>query len=216
MGSAAVQQHLFGPTPDPAQSQWFTADWLAERVVQWAGRRRTFDGPEGIAGKRVVELGAGDGAFVRPLLAAGAQVVAVERDPRFASVLGEKWRDHPGIEVIEGDALDPSRLEADTFDLYIGNPPYEDDADIAFIERGLELAPRVVVVLRLVSLAGQERWRRIWSQHELGGLALLPARPSFVGAASGNAKSDFAVFDIRRGRSAVFGGHDSPNVEWWP
>jgi len=202
---STVQQHLFGPTPEAAQSQWFTPDWLADRAVDWAIGDR-------FGQARVVELGAGDGAFVRPLVRAGARVVAVERDPRYTAVLRSLAESWPMLTVIEHDAL-TLPLQRDNFDLYVGNPPYEDDADIAFVERGLELAPRVVAVLRLVFLAGETRYRRIWAKHHLARIAYLPGRPSFIGEKSDTAKADFAVFDIRRGHAAS--GYRDTRAEWW-
>lgn len=206
---ASGQLNLLGPTPNAEQSQWFTPDWLAERVVEWA---------HVYPGMRVVELGAGDGAFVRPLLAAGAAVLAVERDPRFVAALHKiPVPSGSGLGIGHGDVLALALPAFDSFraDAYIGNPPYENDADIAFVESGLELAPRVVAVLRLVFLAGQERYRRIWSKHHLSRIAYLPARPSFIGEYTGKAegaRADFAVFDIRRGPII---GVASVATEWW-
>lgn len=200
--------HLLGPTPDSEQSQWFTPDWLAERVVEWASPQKK---------DLVLELGAGNGAFVRPLLAMpGVGILAIERDERFAAELRKMQRLENGLTVVHGDAL--GQLPSWVADwpreqiLSIGNPPYEDDLDIAFIEQAFLYADRVVAVLRLTFLAGQARYERIWSKHTLSRIAYLPARPAFVGETSGGAKTDFAVFDIRRGRSLI-----PTNVltEWW-
>lgn len=197
----ASQQHLFGPTPDPEQSQWFTPDWLAERIVEWSG----------IHGGNVLELGAGDGAFVVPLLRSGCEVVAVERDPRFVDVL--RKLPHAHLTVLEGDVMRTPIARPGWADAYIGNPPYENEFDLEFVLRGLELAPRVVAVLRLVFLAGQERHRRLWSKHHLRRIAHLPARPEFIGSGPGGAKADFAVFDIGRGGAGI--GTPLVATEWW-
>lgn len=202
--ASGVQQHMWGPTPDADSDQWFTPDWLAERVVAWAGIDEA---------SRVLELGAGDGSFVAPILDAGASLVAVERDWRFVETL-RSMRPVPGssYEVVHGDALtfDPGNFVAD---LCVGNPPYSKptDADIAFVERGLELAPRVVAVLRLVFLAGKARYERIWSKHRLARIAYLPERPRFIGEKNGSALADFAVFDIRRGVSPGV----MTETAWW-
>lgn len=199
-----VQQHLLGPTPDAEQSQWFTPDWLADGAVEFSGVQ---------PGDSVCELGAGDGAFVRPLLNAGARVVAVERDIRFVGALKKLQTEDLLLRIDHGDALDRDSWRwGDEFTACTGNPPYENDDDIAFVERGLELAPHVVFVLRLVFLAGQERFRRIWSKHHLEAIAHLPERPAFIGEGSGGAKADFAVFDIRRGPAPP--GH-RVRTEWW-
>lgn len=201
-----TQQGLFGPSPKASESQWFTPDWLAERVVQWSGL-----GPD----DRVVELGAGDGAFVRPLLQASIDVVAVERDERFVGALAKLVQlNDPQLAIIHADALAPHPwLKPNGFTAYVGNPPYEQDNDLEFVLRGLELAPRVIAVVRLVFLAGQERHRRLWSKHTLSRVGLLPARPAFVGEKSDGAKADFCAVDIQRGRT-----HNTPTLvatDWW-
>lgn len=56
-------------------------------------------------GERVLEIGPGDGALTEVLLARGAQVVAVEKDPRLISLLKEKFAGKT-FEIIEGDALE--------------------------------------------------------------------------------------------------------------
>jgi 16S rRNA (adenine1518-N6/adenine1519-N6)-dimethyltransferase len=55
----------------------------------------------------VVEIGPGPGGLTRALLAQGARVIAVERDPRAVAALGEIATRYPGrLTVIEGDALE--------------------------------------------------------------------------------------------------------------
>jgi 23S rRNA (adenine-N6)-dimethyltransferase len=54
------------------------------------------------AGDLVVDVGAGSGMLTAPLLAAGARVIAIEPDVRFAARLR---RACPGAQVVEGDAL---------------------------------------------------------------------------------------------------------------
>jgi phosphatidylethanolamine/phosphatidyl-N-methylethanolamine N-methyltransferase len=58
----------------------------------------------------VLELGSGTGAVTRALLAAGCPVerlVAIEREPEFASYLARRF---PGIRVVAGDACDAEAL----------------------------------------------------------------------------------------------------------
>lgn len=54
------------------------------------------------AGDTILEIGPGPGGLTRQLLASGARVVAIERDPDLVAVVR---RDLPGAEVVEGDAL---------------------------------------------------------------------------------------------------------------
>ncbi len=57
-------------------------------------------------GDRVFEVGAGPGGLTRALLARGAEVFAVERDPRAIPALAELAALYPGrLRVVEGDAL---------------------------------------------------------------------------------------------------------------
>jgi 16S rRNA (adenine1518-N6/adenine1519-N6)-dimethyltransferase len=61
-----------------------------------------------LEGVTVVEIGPGPGGLTRALLAQGArQVIAIERDPRAVTALGEIGAHYAGrFSVIEGDALD--------------------------------------------------------------------------------------------------------------
>ena len=62
--------------------------------------------PGPLAGERVYEVGPGPGGLTRALLRAGAEVVAVERDKRCLSPLGELADTFPGrLRIVEGDAL---------------------------------------------------------------------------------------------------------------
>ncbi len=56
-------------------------------------------------GDRVVEVGPGLGVLTRRLLAAGAEVLAVELDPRLAAYLRRELEGAAGFELIEADAL---------------------------------------------------------------------------------------------------------------
>ena len=61
----------------------------------------------GIApGERVVEVGPGIGILTAELLRAGAQVTAVELDPRLAAHLAARFADEPGLRLVEADFLD--------------------------------------------------------------------------------------------------------------
>lgn len=68
--------------------------------------------PGPLAGEAVFEVGPGPGGLTRALLRAGADVTAVERDPRCLPALAELGEAAPGrLRVIGGDALaiDPER-----------------------------------------------------------------------------------------------------------
>lgn len=62
--------------------------------------------PGDLAGARVYEVGPGPGGLTRAALAAGAEVVAVERDSRCLPALAQLGAAYPGrLRVVEGDAL---------------------------------------------------------------------------------------------------------------
>ncbi len=77
------------------------------------------------AGELVVDLGAGTGALTRPLLDAGVEVWAVERDPVWSTRLRrsvESWGAHGNSRVIEVD-LRRLRLPRTPFRV-VANPPF--------------------------------------------------------------------------------------------
>jgi len=67
----------------------------------------------------VLDLGAGEGALTAHLVRAGARVVAVELNPRRASVLRERF---PDITVLQSDVA-LLRLPSRPFRV-VANPPY--------------------------------------------------------------------------------------------
>lgn len=74
--------------------------------------------PGDLAGAEVFEVGPGPGGLTRALLAAGAKVIAVERDRRCIPALAELGEHYPGmLTVIEGDAL-----QVDAPALFTGRP----------------------------------------------------------------------------------------------
>jgi 16S rRNA (adenine1518-N6/adenine1519-N6)-dimethyltransferase len=64
-------------------------------------------------GDRVLEIGPGLGPLTEVLLAAGASVLAIEKDARLTAVLQTQFRNTPGLELIQGDALDIVRTRRD-------------------------------------------------------------------------------------------------------
>ena len=92
---------------------------LTTRIARAAG---------GLENVTVVEVGPGPGGLTRALLALDARrVIAIERDPRAVTALGEIAAHYPGrIEVIEADALefDPSPQLGGGPARVIANLPY--------------------------------------------------------------------------------------------
>lgn len=207
--SARPAQMTFGafaPQLRPELSQWHSPTGLAAQIVKWAGVTR---------GMRVLEPCAGGGNLVRPCLAAGAVVTAVEIDPVWA----EAMRSDPtlaGLNVLVCDFL--SMRLADfggvAFDIVIMNPPFEDGRDAIFLEHALEFAPRVVCIGPSRIMYGKEKHARVWSKHGLQGLVNRIERPSF--GLSGrytesHPKTDFCIVDVLRGQP----GCQPRPTEWW-
>jgi len=83
--------------------------------------------PGDLAGEHVLEVGPGPGGLTRALLRAGAQVAAIEMDPRCLPALAELGEVFPGkLTVIEGDAmaLDHAALFGEARFRVVSNLPY--------------------------------------------------------------------------------------------
>lgn len=210
---AGLHPHLTGVTSSggrsPALSQWYSPPALARRIVSWAHVD---------AGMRVLEPAAGRGALIdplEPLIARCAiRVVAYDIDDDNAQFLEDRWRF--AIEVRAGDFLADCPQAGERFHLAITNPPYEDNADAAFVLRCLEVSDRVVALVRSAFLHGGWRRAQVWRRAELRRLAILSERPRFDGPVSGSPISDFVVVElVRRAELRGAGEHDTPTVEWW-
>ncbi len=101
---ALLQQAGFGPKKSWGQNFLLDQRVLAD-IARLAGAA---------PGKTIVELGAGLGALTYHLLAAGARVVAVERDRELVPILRDVLRWADGLEILEADAarLDYAALRA--------------------------------------------------------------------------------------------------------
>jgi 23S rRNA (adenine-N6)-dimethyltransferase len=119
----------------------------------------------------VVDVGAGTGALTRPLVAAGARVIAVEWHPGRARLLRELFESTNGmVVVVQCDASD-LRLPRRPFRV-VANPPFHVTG--ALLRRLLQPGSRLVsahlllqeqVVRRWVSSAapGYPRWSRTFA-----------------------------------------------------
>ncbi len=85
-----------GPRPRKALGQHFLRD--AGVLADITGALRV---PEG---GLVVEIGAGTGQLTAALLDAGHEVVALEIEPRLIGYLRNRFRRHPRLRIVEGDA----------------------------------------------------------------------------------------------------------------
>lgn len=202
-----------GTNRDLSLSQWLTPPDLARRVVDWAligtdwGRR-----VGGFGGDRVLEPSAGNGALVRPLVAAGAGVFAVELDERYTSDLRRELGSWGMLVTCDFLAIQPPPT-GEGFSLVLMNPPYENGLDVAFILHALKFAPRVVGIFRSQILHGKARKRELWSKVRPTRIAYLSERPDFGG--DYGAMTDFVVLELveMAGRNKNY--PLDCTVEWW-
>ncbi|HLN06963.1 MAG TPA: rRNA adenine N-6-methyltransferase family protein [Acidimicrobiales bacterium] len=129
----------------PARWGWHELDSsCAARLVADAGVRR---------GDLVIDVGAGAGALVGPLLAAGARVIAVELHPRRRQMLRARFEGERVV-VVAADATD-LRLPFRPFKV-VANPPFA--ITTALIRRLLAPGSRLVRADLLVPAHVARRW----------------------------------------------------------
>ncbi len=115
-GTVRAVARRFGLSPNRNLGQNFLVDRPArDRIAALAVA----------AGRSLIEIGPGLGALTQGLLGLGAQLVAVELDPRCVAALGLLRRRWPELTVLEGDALsiDPAAYFEDPYSV-TGNLPY--------------------------------------------------------------------------------------------
>ncbi|HET9733292.1 MAG TPA: 16S rRNA (adenine(1518)-N(6)/adenine(1519)-N(6))-dimethyltransferase RsmA [Acidimicrobiales bacterium] len=153
-----------GLHPSRALGQNFLVDPnTARRIVALAGVA---------AGDRVVEVGPGLGSLTVPLAAAGARVVAVEKDGRLADVLREVT-DGLDVEVVEADAMRVDwgeRLGTQPGWAMVSNPPY--NVATPLVVTVLETAPQIDRLLVMVQKEVGERLAARPDEEAYGGVSV--------------------------------------------
>ena len=139
-GVAVNEKNLF--------QAFFTPEQLARDVVNKVG----------VDGKRVLEPSAGEGAFVKACIAAGAKSVdCIELNPEFAKKLeGLK------CSVSVGDFLEKSVGEK--YERIVMNPPFTKNQDILHVEHALKfLAPGGVLVAIMGGNTSRPKFQKLIS-----------------------------------------------------
>jgi len=121
---------------------------------------------EDVQGKRVLEIGPGNGALTRALLDRGAIVHAIELDSILCEQLADLFSEEIArgqLTVQQGDAI---RCEIPPFDLTVSNLPYSASSKITF--RLLDIGFSVAVLMyqsefaeRMVARAGTKECGRL-------------------------------------------------------
>ena len=102
----------------------------------------------------MLDLGAGSGAITARLAEAGARVIAVERDPRLAARLRQRFGRDPRVRVVEAD-LRQVKLPRREF-LVVASPPFSLTTTLC---RRLLGDPRVrLAAAELIIQDGAARW----------------------------------------------------------
>jgi 23S rRNA (adenine-N6)-dimethyltransferase len=122
------------------------AEWAA-RLVNEAALR---------PGSLAVDIGAGRGAISAALLDAGCRVIAVERHPRRAAYLRERFAGE-AVVVVQADAAD-LRLPRRPYHV-VANPPFAVTG--AILRRLLQPGTRLRAGHLVVQEAAARRWARL-------------------------------------------------------
>jgi len=168
-------------------------------------------------GDRVVEIGPGLGVLTRRLLAAGAQVLAVELDPRLAAWLRSELGSVAGFDLIEANALDFDAGRAFPGEAFkvVANIPYHITSPLLHAFLDGPRPPELTVVLvqaevadRVAAPPGQMSYLSVFVQNvaEATVVARVPAA-AFEPAPN----VDSAVLRLRRRAAPVVpGGEREP------
>lgn len=197
-----------GTTRDAGKSQFFTPPKLAEKLVQWSNIPY-----EVRPTPRVLEPSAGNGAIVRPLVAAGVEVFACELDERYASDLraalgswnlGECPTDF--LEIPGGSAL------FGRFDLCVGNFPFHLDLKGEFTLHALKFAPRVVAIYPSNVFYSEQR-EDLWQQ-------VRPTRIAYMSKRAWPGATDYVALELVQrwpltAERAEADRFARPIIEWW-
>ena len=164
-----------GIAPRRSLGQHFLLDPnIARAIVRDAGI-----GP----GDRVVEIGAGLGSLTLALDASGADVVAVELDPRLVAALSDVLQDHRRVRVVQADAM---RLDWDVL-LGTGDAPWILCANLPYsiaTPLVLDVLARVPRVVRSVVMMQREVGERLAARPGADAYGAVSVRVAYRATAS--------------------------------
>jgi predicted RNA methylase len=184
--------------------QFFTSSGLAGRIVEWAQVQKH---------ERWLEPSAGAGAFVIPMIAAGASVKAIELDKKLV----------PGLRrLFTGEAQQTNVLRADFLKVtpppgefhfagVIMNPPYGSRAegtvalDARHVAHALNFAPRVIALVAAAFMHSERRQKILWNHAVVTRRVEFWNRPAFGGPADKGEQPqrDYILIQVERKTQAV-------------
>jgi len=153
--------------PSRALGQNFLVDGnILDILVEASGVR---------AGDRVLEVGPGMGVVTAALLERGVHVTAIEKDRRLFALLQESFGGEPGLDLIEGDALDLAvpLVREKALGSLVSNLPYNPGSRIMldlicaeFPPQALTVTVQLEVAERLTAAPGTKAYGLLglWSQ----------------------------------------------------
>jgi len=196
---------------DVSKSQWYLDHALADRIVAWA--LKPFADAHQL---RVLEPSAGRGSLVRPIIAAGHSVTAIDIDKDNADFLASDWA-ADSVAVVRANFI--AREDWPPFDLACMNPPFEHGQTEQHVLHALKFAPRVVAHVPLTTLEGQERRTGLWAKAYLKRLVIHSSRPKYSGSRSGGQTAMCTIDVVRRPEGQPRNGRVAASgvvIEWWP
>ena len=181
----------------PPDLGWFpTPTPLAVDLVRMAGVGR---------GSRVLEPSAGEGAIVAPLLATGAQVHAVEIEPKRHAMLRALMGDPVPVRCQRDDFM--ARASEPVFDAVVMNPPFAPrSTDVAHVRHAFDFLAgggRLVAVMSAGTVYRVDRRTADLRDlvHGLGGSITPLPDDSFKGSGTGVSTVVVTLTKPRGGRS---------------
>ncbi len=116
----------------PRDQHFLVDHWAVEKIAGFVE----------VSGRRVLEIGPGEGILTRALLDRGATVIAVEIDPALVEELEIAFADEIDegrLEIVPGDA---KKVDIPPFDIVVANLPYSVSSQLTFrlLAIGFEVA----------------------------------------------------------------------------
>jgi 16S rRNA (adenine1518-N6/adenine1519-N6)-dimethyltransferase len=143
--------------PKKSLGQHFLIDQrVLEKEAAWAD----------VKGKRVLEIGAGEGALTRYIAKDAGHLALVEIDKGLCRILREKFGRRKNIRIVCGDILEEEELHNEHFDVVIGNIPYYITSDIVFLLAKMDFTRAILCVQlefaeKMAALPGAKNYGRL-------------------------------------------------------